>query len=94
MTQNIVPVAAGVVMRVSIKKVLAVLAILCLVFAVGIVAIWAWWTQTELPLPLIGESNQRWGGMTGSLMVAIAGLFIPIAVLYLFAQEKLILADD
>jgi hypothetical protein len=94
MTQDIVPVAAGVVIRVSKIKVLAVLAILCLVIAVGIVAIWAWWTQTHLPLPLFGEPIHRWGGMTGSLMVVMSALFIPIVVKYLFALEKLILADD
>jgi hypothetical protein len=90
---NVGPVS-GQVIPISGFKVVAGIALLCVALLLGIVLIWAWWTGTDLPLPLLGERNRNAGAITGALMVAIAGLFLPIAILYSFAREKLILATD
>src|SRR5262245_36261453 len=90
---NVGPVP-GQVIPISGFKVMAGIALLCLALVLGIVLIWAWWTGTDLPLPLLGERNRNTGAIAGALMVVIAGLFLPIAILYSFAREKLILATD
>jgi hypothetical protein len=90
---NVVPVS-GQVIPVSGFKLFAGIALLCLALVLGIVALWAWWTGTDLPLPLLGERNRNTGAITGAFMVVIAALFLPIAILYACAREKLILATD
>lgn len=46
---NVVPVSA---IPVSRFKVVAGIVLLCLALILGIVSIWAWWTGTDLPLPV------------------------------------------
>src|SRR5262245_48147046 len=92
-SSNFVP-AVGDEIPLSKRKFFIVFGILVLAFVLGIVSIWAWWTETPLPLPLFAEPSYRWAGMSGALMVAISGLFIPVAIVYYFAKEKLILAAD
>jgi hypothetical protein len=90
---NVAPVS-GQVIPISGFKVVAGIALLCLALLLGIVLVWAWWTGTDLPLPLIGKRNPNAGAIAGALMVVIATLALPIAILYSFAREKLILATD
>jgi hypothetical protein len=94
MTRRSVPPAPGVVIHMSTGKVLGFLVILVVVLLLGVVLVWAWWSDTPLPIPLVGESAHRWGGISGSLMTAIAALFLPMGALYYFSKERLILADD
>lgn len=70
------------------------LAILFFVFLVGILNFWASWTDTPIPLPLVGELIQRWGWITGAFMAVVSGLFMILFILSLFSDEKLIIAPD
>ena len=90
---DVAPVS-GRVVSISGSKLLVCIALLCLAFILGVVNIWAWWTETDLPLPLFGGRNRNVAAITGAFMVVIAALFLPIAIFYSFAREKLILGSD
>jgi hypothetical protein len=90
---NVVPVS-GQAVPVSGFKLAAGIALLCLALVLGIVLIWAWWKGIDLPLPLFGERNRNAAAIAGAFMVVMAALFLPIAIIYSFAREKLILGTD
>src|SRR5262245_15859875 len=90
---NVMPVSGQTIPIAGFKLVVG-MALLCLVLVLGIVLIWAWWTGTDLPLPLVGARNRTAGAITGAFMVVTAALFLPIAILYSFAREQLILGTD
>lgn len=94
MARNSVAIADDTVIPVSKRKCVLLFALLMLCFIGGIALIWAWWTDTPIPYPLVGEPSPRWSGMTGLFLSSIAGIFLPVAVVYYFAYEKLILRVD
>jgi hypothetical protein len=84
-------VAAGEVIPASTVKILAMIAYFFAVLLGGLALAGLWWTGGEL-LPDLRISI--YGGIAGLLAAAMSGVLLPISVVFLFAREKLIIADD
>jgi hypothetical protein len=81
----------GEVIPKSNGMVLGMIAFLLTMLAGGLVVAWAWWTETALPI--YGRISMP-GGFGGLLAASIAAVVIPMAVLYLFSGERLVIAED
>ena len=90
---NVEP-AKGVVIPRSALKTLGTLAFLLVMLVGGIAIVWAWWTETGLPLPSGVVHINMVGGIAGILAAAIGAVLLPLIGLLLFVGEKLIVASD